>query len=354
MIDLHNALTNIKQHGNDQYSAYCPSCESGKSGRGEGHLYFKDDGKRWLLDCKKGCSIDEICYALNVELKDLFAEKESFSAPSSLGGGEKLREHVYCSADGLPVGKKEMRRKPDGEKTAIWYRWEKGGYKKGLNGQKMPLYRLPQIMASHLIYIVEGEKDVETLERLGYTATTTANGAGQAKLSSSEKDLFAGRAVVIIGDNDEPGRNYAEILYNTLRKKAGKVTKIDPLLIWDELPEKGDVSDIHAKFGDEETRERLKAAIHEARESDLRQRPYIYTDESGKSKVQASFLADFARKNLTYIFVKSNAKSAVQRYVYSDGVYRHVSDAELKGYIKGVRPSRIAKHAYHKRSIRTT
>lgn len=333
MIDLHSLLHGIKDHGNVQYSGYCPVCEKDKL-HGDPHLYFTNENGKWLINCKKGCDVQDICNALGVDMKDLFDSP----SPVSSGKWEKLREHVYCSVDGLPVGKKIIFRLPEGSKTGIWYRWENGQYEKGLNKMKMPLYHLPQLVTSiGIIYIVEGEKDVETMERLGYTATTTPNGAGgQTKLSEDEKRLFAGRAVVVIGDNDDAGQKYAEIICNTLRKKAAKVINLNPMLLWEELPEKGDISDIAEHLGDDETKTRIQEAFHQASQDDLYNRPYIYKDDkkSGDFAVSAPLLADYIRKNMQYLFVKSDTKSSVQRYMYQDGCYRHISDAEFKGYIK--------------------
>lgn len=45
-------------------------------------------------------------------------------------------------------------------------------------------------------------------------------------------------------------------------------------------------------------------------------------------------LAEHIRQNLDYIFVRNNATSDVQRYVFADGYYKRVTDDELRGFIK--------------------
>jgi putative DNA primase/helicase len=64
------------------------------------------------------------------------------------------------------------------------------------------LYRLPELLNNpdRLVYVVEGEKDVETLRAQGYIATCNPMGAGKWKTDYNE--TLRGRDVVIIPDND--------------------------------------------------------------------------------------------------------------------------------------------------------
>ena len=51
-------------------------------------------------------------------------------------------------------------------------------------------------------------------------------------------------------------------------------------------------------------------------------------------KIIPPLLAQHIRTTLHYFFVKDNAISDIQRYVYKNGCYRRVTDDEFKGYIK--------------------
>ena len=57
------------------------------------------------------------------------------------------------------------------------------------------------------MFYPRGEKDVDNLVQLGLTATTNPMGAGKWQESYSE--ILKGANVVILPDNDEPGRNHA-------------------------------------------------------------------------------------------------------------------------------------------------
>lgn len=73
------------------------------------------------------------------------------------------------------------------------------------------LFRLPELMAAsadEVLIVVEGERDVLTLVNHGFTATTNSGGAAQ-KWQPQYTVALAGRDVVVIPDNDEPGRKHA-------------------------------------------------------------------------------------------------------------------------------------------------
>ncbi len=87
-----------------------------------------------------------------------------------------------------------------------------GCWLNGLGGVKPVLYRLRQVLqavekAKTVFIPGGGEKDVDNLVQLGLTATTNPMGAGKWQESYSE--ILKGANVVILPDNDEPGRNHA-------------------------------------------------------------------------------------------------------------------------------------------------
>ncbi len=58
------------------------------------------------------------------------------------------------------------------------------------------------------VFIVEGEKDADTLASLGLVATTNPGGAG--KWRREYNGYLASRKVIILPDNDEAGENHAD------------------------------------------------------------------------------------------------------------------------------------------------
>ncbi len=68
-------------------------------------------------------------------------------------------------------------------------------------------YRLPQLLRAETVFVVEGEKDVATLESLNLVATCNPGGSG--KWLPSYNVHFKEKRVIILPDNDEPGRSHA-------------------------------------------------------------------------------------------------------------------------------------------------
>ena len=85
--------------------------------------------------------------------------------------------------------------------------------------------------------IVEGEKDADRLAGLGLVATCNPGGAG--KWQAAYNSYFQGKRVVILPDNDAPGRQHAQTIAANLDGIALEIKIV-------ELPglkAKGDVSD---------------------------------------------------------------------------------------------------------------
>jgi putative DNA primase/helicase len=97
------------------------------------------------------------------------------------------------------------------------------------------LYRLPEVLEAPIVFLVEGEKDVETLRSHGFVATTNAGGA-KAPWSPEYTASLRGREVILIPDNDPPGR---ERVVRIARSLVGKVARLVIL----ELDDGKDVSD---------------------------------------------------------------------------------------------------------------
>jgi len=120
------------------------------------------------------------------------------------------------------------------------YAPQAGKYLNRLYDAERVLYRLPELAAvdpAETVYLVEGEKDVDRLRSIGLIATTSPMGA--KKWSTDYEAPLSGRNVVILPDNDDPGRTHAETVARSLAGVAASVAVVE----LPGLPEKGDVSD---------------------------------------------------------------------------------------------------------------
>jgi 5S rRNA maturation endonuclease (ribonuclease M5) len=115
----------------------------------------------------------------------------------------------------------------DGKKTFIQRRVdaETGEWVRNLDGVEKILYNLPQVCsardAGETIWVVEGEKDVDTLSNLGITATTMPGGAG--KWLEIHTETLAGADIVLVADNDDSGKKHAAEVAEKLRSAGCSV-----------------------------------------------------------------------------------------------------------------------------------
>lgn len=107
------------------------------------------------------------------------------------------------------------------------------------------LYRLMEMReegdADSIVFLPEGEKDVETLRSMGLVATTNSGGARNWRPDHSE--VLRDRDVVLLLDNDQPGRERGELIAQSLRGVAARVRLVDFLPIWPDAPKGADITD---------------------------------------------------------------------------------------------------------------
>lgn len=118
--------------------------------------------------------------------------------------------------------------------------------------KNMPLYNAAKIRAAidggQEIFYPEGEKDADNISGAGYPSTTNAGG------SSKWRDEYAkqlkGAHIVLIADNDEAGRNHVQVIGRHLKPHAASVKVLHISEMWEDCPEKGDLSDWVENGGD--------------------------------------------------------------------------------------------------------
>lgn len=253
-----------------------------------------------VLKCMAGCDTKSVLAAMNLTLKDLFKEqKASPAAPKAaakaaekaapeaapareymayadayghLGQVEKV--YPYQDEDGKLLFEVARIKTADG-KTFRQHHPAKAGtsfpFICGVKGIRPVIYRLQEIRQAiargEIVLVVEGEKDADTLAQAGYAATTCAMGAEKWRVEHSEQLRDAD--VIIIPDNDMPGRKHAQMAARSLHGKAKRVRVIDLKKEWPELPEKGDVSDLFQMKGSAEGKKLLDGMIQGACEDAL-------------------------------------------------------------------------------------
>lgn len=184
--------------------------------------------------------------------------------------------HEYRDAAGQAVFR--TARVGSGKQKRIWQQRPdgQGGWIDNLNGVEKVLYRLPELLAApkgSTVYVCEGEKAAEAVERLGLLATTAPLGA--RKWQDSYSPALAGQHIIILPDNDDDGRAHAE---QVARSVAPVATSVKVLTL-PGLPPKGDAVEWVNAGGTRETLRQLVDATPEWRDPDAPEPPAPQTLE---------------------------------------------------------------------------
>jgi len=213
-----NKLSNVKKAGAN-WHASCP-CRNGDENPSLS-IREGDDG-RVLLSCHFGspCNVNQICEALDMKVKDLYPPESQTKAPAKKN--KLVKAYPYVDEDGVLLFEKLRYVNEDGKKTFRQRRPDpdkKGSYLYDLDGTRKVLYNLPAVIKGvadgQPIWIVEGEKDADTLIKKGIVATTTTGGAGV--WDGEHTRHLAGAYVEVIADNDKPGILHALDVASKLR-----------------------------------------------------------------------------------------------------------------------------------------
>ena len=210
-------LTSVRQTGSG-WQAKCP-CRNDDNNPSLS-IAEGSDG-RVLVTCHRGggCDVNQICSAVGLKIQDLMPPKQERSERKEKltfveaydftdENGHLLFQKIrYVNQDGV---KTFRQRKPD----------QNGEWIYSLGDTPKVLYNLPAVLDARKngqsIWVVEGEKDANTLIEMGLCATTMPGGAG--KWLDIHTETLAGALVEIVADNDTPGKQHAQDVLDELVK----------------------------------------------------------------------------------------------------------------------------------------
>jgi len=253
-------LQNVKKIGGQEYKALCPFHRETDAS----FNFNSATGQYFCHGCgKKGDTIHFYAKLHGLDTRHDFGKVlNGIARDFGIGNGHGVKPQMvkvydYTDATGQLIFQvcrmlpKDFRqRRPNGPGKWIW----------NLKGVEPVVYRLPAVLAASEVVIVEGEKDADNLAGLGFTATTAPGGAG--KWRESYKEALSGKRVVLLPDNDRPGREHMVKIAQSLNGSTAGLKLVD----LPGLPNKGDVSDFIATFSDpQEAAERLAVIIDGAK-----------------------------------------------------------------------------------------
>lgn len=217
----------------------CPFCPSSDGGR-----VHQEDGRFFCYVCGKKAGpwgLAQLVLGSPEAAVQVMKDVGSFKDRSSSNSRPRIvATYDYRDESGMLLHQ-VLRREPgaDGKKKDFRIRRPEpgGGWTWKLKGARLVLYHLPHVIASPVVLILEGEKDCDRAASIGFVATTNAMGAGKWRREYNEH--FRNKVVVIVPDNDQPGRDHAQDVARNLYGIAKSIKIVD----LPGLPEKGDLSD---------------------------------------------------------------------------------------------------------------
>lgn len=238
-----NSIRGLKPTGKpNSWTGCCPAHEDKHQSLS---ILVADDGKL-LLKCHAGdgCSTDAIVQAMGLKLSDLFPPKANGNTSAEPAQRRQIvKTYDYHDKSGklqfqtVRYDPKDFRQRrpnpsylpelPEGKENEKWI-WS-------LGDTPRILYRLPELVKAHAeqskrwFFIVEGEKDADTLWSLNFAATTSP--LGSCKWMDEFSKEFDGCNVVVIPDEDplnentqkRPGLEHATQVATSLKPKAAKL-----------------------------------------------------------------------------------------------------------------------------------
>jgi 5S rRNA maturation endonuclease (ribonuclease M5) len=217
-------LERVRQTGGERWQARCPAHDDRNPSLAV--FYIAAAGKT-LVHCHAGCEPADVVAEAGLP-GGVAALFDDFYDRTNGGGrrGEIVDTYDYVDERDellfqvVRFAPKDFRqRRPDGV----------GGWEWKLGDTRRVLYRLPRVLEAvardEHVMVVEGEKDVHALERLGIVATCNPGGAGKWRDEYSE--ALRGARVVVVADRDEAGRRHARQVAESLRGVALDVDDVE-------------------------------------------------------------------------------------------------------------------------------
>lgn len=196
------------------------------------------------------------------------------------------RYHVYHDPNGDILSRKRISKDANGKKYPCWqlYHPETKNFQ-GKTGTMKFLYDVHKIVNSTgAVYFAEGEKDAETVQKMGFIGTSTPNGAMQTKWLDTFEIGLKDRDIIVLTDNDKAGEKYVGLITRNLANVAKSLKVIRPTDIYKDCKPKWDISDISDAIGIEAAKNALVSAIDAAPIYE----PPTETEETPQLKTDAS------------------------------------------------------------------
>lgn len=357
----------------------------------EASLSISHSNGKTLISCHSGCSLESILDSVGLKITDLFdnapekketqmfrsqKDLESYLMTITISSKKAVNYYKYTDEKGNLLYYKVRLQDKEGNKEFMFIRyinnkvvWGLSGGKKyetfensnQYSGKEKPgartieieeqpkeLYNLKGLEYARkegkTIFIVEGEKDVDTMSSIGLTAVSSPTGGGKGKEKWLERysQLFKGCDVVILPDNDKPGLEFAEIVQKGLLKYCYK-TRVCIL----SNMEKGDITDWYNSLSEEQKGEAASLIFDKIKLLKPKCPKWYKVTEKTKNvedkivvtgydiELRKNYFAKYLLDTLDIVMIADNPMNRPVPHVYYNGVYepRISIKSEIEPYL---------------------
>lgn len=209
--DISTYFSGVTRFKGNSFQCKCPVHDDHTAS-----MTVSEGRKGIVMHCHAGCETKSILEAVGLTESDLFYDsnvtkvKQDWKDRLERSKKKKIVEiYNYKDEKGRYLySKVRFETDQKGKKEMLYgvLDEEKDWFQYGLKGKRKTLYRLPEMMQAaaqkRTIYYTEGEKDVETLRKMGLAATTAGSSGDWRRIFSK---YFSDCNVVLLPDNDEAG-----------------------------------------------------------------------------------------------------------------------------------------------------
>jgi 5S rRNA maturation endonuclease (ribonuclease M5)/transcriptional regulator len=217
-MDLNDLLTELEvktgykpKRSGKGYSARCP-CRSHDDQKASLSIAETYEGKI-LMHCHAGCNFEAIRQELNIALNS-----------SKIKDDHSPNEHYYYHNEKMNILYRKVKTP---SKSFYFEKFQNETWMPGLEGVRRVIYHLPEVISAisdnKVIAIAEGEKDVDTLRKYGYIATTNDTGGGKNKWNKTHSKYLQNAHVILFFDYDQTGIDHRD---NVIKQLKGYVSSL--------------------------------------------------------------------------------------------------------------------------------
>ena len=179
--------------------------------------------------------------------------KPSLTKVQRYNGGRAVAQYPYINREGV-IDYEVWRMEGAKERFYTMHIGKDGQYLPGIGMASPIIYNLPKVLKARenkeIIFIVEGESKADVLNDLGYVATT-APFSGTEKWNERYNKYVKYANVLIVADNDNKCREFAENTFTEISEYASNVGILELSSLYPQLKEGGDIEDLRNIVNDD-------------------------------------------------------------------------------------------------------